>query len=344
MPSLDKEIVADKRNFPASNESSVSELNILNDIGSAQRKTSKLISNKATFAFQIRRWVTKKYILVRSIQQYRRIRVTYHSSTNFFSHVVPIVLMGRFLGRELIFSYLSNKAESELEDFGRGMIPFLKLFHRIEVTCNYTAQVFQQYGLHTVVVPPTVDKELFQWHQVSQIQPRIVIARRLERENNIAVLIKAFRFVKQKYPRAELIIMGDGPQRKWLEEIVQSERIYGITFLGWVSHSEVAKQFATADLYVNTSTFDGLPLSMLEAFSAGLPIVSTNAGDIPSVIENRVNGLLVPINDYSTIADRIIELIEKPELLAKLSLATRYISLQSSKPPNESSLTQSSES
>ncbi|RKX28616.1 MAG: hypothetical protein DRP47_03950 [Candidatus Zixiibacteriota bacterium] len=76
---------------------------------------------------------------------------------------------------------------------------------------------------------------------------------------------------------------------------------------------------------------------MLEAISAGLPIVTTHVGDIPSIIENRVNGLLVPINDYNSLADRIIELIEKPDLAAQLSSATGKTAFQPSQPSNTSS-------
>jgi phenylacetate-CoA ligase len=122
------------------------------------------------------------------------------------------------------------------------------------------------------------------------------------------------------------VIIGDGPQREGLEWLVESERTLGVTFTGQVSHDEVASQFAKSDIYLNSSTLDGLPLSLLEALSAGLPVVSTKVGEIPAIIQERVNGLLVENADPIVLADRIIELVEKPALVEKLSANSRQTS------------------
>ncbi|MBU8934074.1 MAG: glycosyltransferase family 4 protein [candidate division Zixibacteria bacterium] len=268
-----------------------------------------------------RNWIIRLIMLLKSIPRYRRIRITYRSGANFFSEIVPAALLGRFFGRELILSYRSNRAEAELEDYGRGMQPFLRLFHRIEVPCDHAARVFRRYNLKATVVPPVVNDDLFSFCLRMIVQPRIVTARRLERGSNIVGLIKAFRFIKQKYPRAELTILGDGPQREWLEWFIDSEHIHGVTLAGRVSHEEVARHFTAADLYANASTIDSLPLSMLEALRAGLPVVTTNAGQISEIIDDRINGLLVPINDHHALADRIIELVKNPSLVTRLSEA-----------------------
>jgi len=257
--------------------------------------------------------------LARKIPACKTVRITYNSGMSFFSEIVPAILIGRFFGKELILQYQSNKAEEELEDYGRGLHPFLKLCHRIEVTSEYTAHVFRRYNLSTSIVPLQVDPTLFSPRLIKSVQPRIISTRRHDRGNNLVGVIKAFRRVKQKYPRAELIILGDGPQRRWLEELVISERISGVTCTGYISHEETAKYFATADIYLNNATLDGLPLSLLEALSAGLPVVSTKVGDIPAVIQHGVNGLLIDNNDPPMIANSIIELVETPSLVAKLS-------------------------
>jgi glycosyltransferase involved in cell wall biosynthesis len=147
----------------------------------------------------------------------------------------------------------------------------------------------------------------------------VVIARRLEAGNGLTTALKAFAMIKTKYPRAELTIMGDGPQREALERLAADERIFGVTFTGEVSHEEVAGRMAEADVFLNASTMDGLPLSLLEAMASGLIAVTTDAGDIPAVVCDRYNGLIARSNSAAALADRMIELVEDPELATRLS-------------------------
>jgi len=322
MSLVDREFVIETRRLTTGDRIAVS----TDDHNGISHQNARVFSpsSSGTFAFwsSFQRWITRLTMLLKSIPRYRRIRITYRSGANFFSEIVPVALLGKFFGRELVLSYRSNRAEAELEDYGRGMQPFLRLFQRIEVSCDYTARVFSQYNLKATIVPPLVDNELFPFSLRTNVQPRIVTARLLERGSNVVGLIKAFRFVKQKYPRAELTILGDGPQREWLEWFIDSEHINGVRLVGRVSHEEVGQHFAAADLYANSSTIDGLPLSMLEALKAGLPVVTTTAGQISEIIEDRINGLLVAVNDHHALADRIIELVKNPALVAKLSAAT----------------------
>ena len=259
--------------------------------------------------------------MIRQIPVYKTVNITYQSGTSFYREIVPAVLIGRFFGKKLVLEYRSNKAEFELEEIGRIMLSFLKLLNRIDVTSKYTAEIFEKYGLATSIVPLKVDENMFKSRQVSSVQPRIIMSRRLERGNNISVGIKAFRIVKQKYPRAELYITGDGPQREYLEEMVRSERIHGVTFTGNISQEDLAAQFSQSDIYLNTSTIDGMPLSLLEALYCGLPVISTKAGEIPEYIENGINGFLVESTNYGQIAEMIIKLVENPKLTAEISSA-----------------------
>lgn len=259
--------------------------------------------------------------LIRQVPDYKSVNITYQSGTSFYREIVPTVLIGQFFGKKLILKYRSNKAESELEEIGSVMLSFLKLFHRIEVSSGYTADVFNKYGLKTTIVPLEVDKKLFKAKQITSVQPRIIMARRLERGNNISVGIKAFKIVKQKYPRAELLITGNGPLREGLENLVKYENIHGVSFTGFLSPEKLAYQFSKSDIYLNTSTIDGMPLSLLEALYCGLPVVSTKAGDIPDVIEDGLNGVLVESTNYGQIADMIIKLVENPLLAAAFSTA-----------------------
>jgi len=269
------------------------------------------------------RWLRDYFLglrlLVRSLPRFASLTVTYHSDLSFVDQVAPVLLLAKFFGVRTTVLYRSNKAETELDDYARAIIPFLRLSDRVVVSCAYLAEVFSRYGLTAAVRADTVDAELFPAKQVTAVQPHIIMTRRLAPGNGLTGALKAFHLVKQKYPRAELTIVGDGPLRPWLEEFVRRERIYGVTFTGRVDHAEVARRMAAADIYLNNATIDALPTSLLEALACGRCVVSTAVGEIPRVICDGRNGLLVAPNNFAGLADRLLELIETPALCARLS-------------------------
>ena len=257
--------------------------------------------------------------LTRTIPRYEVVHLFFLSGMSFSRHIVPALILGRFLGKRVVLSYHRNQAEAELERSGWWMLPFFRLCNSIVVSSEYVANLFAHYGLATKLIPPAVDMDLFRPRKIDSVQPKLVVARSLEKRNNIACVIEAFGLVKQKYPRAEIIITSDGSQREELERLVAREKLNGVTFTGGVSPHELSRHFAEADVYVNASSIDGLPISLLEALAVGLPVVTTGAGGIPGVINDGINGLIVRPNDPSGLADGIIRLVESPELVQQLS-------------------------
>ena len=250
--------------------------------------------------------------------------------TSFIRQVVPTIILGRFLGKQVVLSYYRNQAEIDLEQVFWWMGPFLHLCHRIVVSNDSTANLFLKYGINTVVIPPSIDSQLLEPREITSVQPKILVSRSLEKRNNMTCIIEAFGLVKQKYPRAEMTIAGDGPERPKLEEMVMHKRLTGITFNGPVQSGQLSRLYTEADLYINVSSIDGLPVSLLEALAVGLPVITTGVGGIPSVITDRKNGLFVNPDDPAQLAGTIIKLVESPNLVKSLSEQARLsISSQS---------------
>lgn len=267
----------------------------------------------------LRDYVGGLRLLSRSLPRFGSLTVTFRSDMSFFDQVAPVLLLARFFGVRTVLRYQSNKADTELDDYGRSILPFLRLCDGLEVSCEYLASVLSGYGVRATVQPDEIDTSLFCPRVIGSVQPHIVMTRRLARGNGLTGALKAFQLVKMKYPRAEMTVVGDGPLRSWLEEFVRAERIYGVTFTGRVEHDGVARLMGEADVYLNNATIDALPTSLLEALASGLCVVSTAVGDIPKLIRHGRNGVLVAPNDYAGLADRLIELVETPPLCAHLS-------------------------
>jgi glycosyltransferase involved in cell wall biosynthesis len=96
-----------------------------------------------------------------------------------------------------------------------------------------------------------------------------------------------------------------------------------INFTGGVAKSEVPGLLSTGDIFLNTTTVDNSPVSVLEAMATGLAVVSTNVGGIPYLVENGNEGILVPSGEADAMAAAVMRLLGEPGLAARLSRNAR---------------------
>jgi glycosyltransferase involved in cell wall biosynthesis len=133
--------------------------------------------------------------------------------------------------------------------------------------------------------------------------------------------LKAFALVKERYPDAALVVAGYGSQEQLLRDLAASLKVDGIEFLGRVEPEAMPALYDHADIYVNASILDNQPVSLLEAFAAGTPVVSTGVGDISYMITHGETGLIIPQHDPDAMAKAVISLLENP--LYAVSIARR---------------------
>ena len=156
----------------------------------------------------------------------------------------------------------------------------------------------------------------------------INLARQDENKNQAAIL-RCFARIHQKYGNTQLILAGDGPMHQHLVDLANELGIQkAVLFPGMVSNAE--DYYAVSDLYVQSSHTEAMPLSVLEAMAAGLPIVSTDVGGLRDVVQG--NGILVPDHDEQAIFDAILRILSasdhERDVMSKISqtLVEKYSS------------------
>jgi glycosyltransferase involved in cell wall biosynthesis len=133
-------------------------------------------------------------------------------------------------------------------------------------------------------------------------------------------MIEAARTIGRVCPETRIALIGDGRQRPKLEQMVREQRVQAyFLFLG--RRPDVPELLSCCDLSVLASTAEGLPNTVLESMAAGLPVVATQVGGTPEIVEDGVTGLLVPPRDTSALAQAVIRLLENPALAKRLALA-----------------------
>jgi len=149
-----------------------------------------------------------------------------------------------------------------------------------------------------------------------RIKVQILSVGRLHPVKGYDVLIEALCELRQMAGDIVTRIVGDGPEEKRLRQLAEGRNIY-LDFVGRLSPPDIRDLLARADLFVMPSVnlgrqAEGTPTAILEAMAAGLPIVASDSGGIRHLVENGVNGVLVPERDPKALAQAIISLIENP--------------------------------
>jgi len=145
----------------------------------------------------------------------------------------------------------------------------------------------------------------------------ILCSGRLDPQKGLIYLIKAFKNIVRECPPAKLIIVGTGPSKDELVNFVKATRLKNIIFTGYVKKYYLNQLLAAADVYVSPSVYETFGIAVLEALASGLPIVATNVGGLPEIVENGKNGFLVPPRNPAAISEAVLRIIFDKSLRLK---------------------------
>jgi glycosyltransferase involved in cell wall biosynthesis len=129
--------------------------------------------------------------------------------------------------------------------------------------------------------------------------------------------VDAARLLVHEEDRVGIVLIGDGPDRPMLEALVRASNLESsVVFAGF--RTDVDRLLPGADILAQSSHTEGLPNVVLEASAAGIPVVATDVGGTSEIIEDAVNGFLVPSADPPALARRLLDLVRSPELRHKM--------------------------
>jgi glycosyltransferase involved in cell wall biosynthesis len=145
---------------------------------------------------------------------------------------------------------------------------------------------------------------------------------RLNEVKNQDLLIRAFARVRSDVPAARLLLVGDGPLRADLQGLAARLGVGdAVHFAGYQSRPE--RFLGAMDVFALTSRIEGMPLAVLEAFAAGVPVVASRVGGVPEVVDSGNNGFVFEYGDETALVGRLLELLNGPELARHVGEAGR---------------------
>jgi len=239
---------------------------------------------------------------------------TFHTRYQEYTHYIP-------LPQEAIQEFIKSAIQTWLRTF-------MRMCQHIIIPSESMKEILiRDYGLQDsyTVIPTGMDLTPFALADGKEIRSRLgwqkdkvlISIGRLAQEKNWPVLLQAVKKVFRKHPDLRVVIIGDGVEKRNLQELAAELGIAErVTFTGEVSFSEVPAYLKAADLFAFASITETQGLVTMEAMAAGLPVVAVNGSGTCDIIDEGKQGFLVP-NNATALAKSINELLGSPTLMKK---------------------------
>lgn len=149
---------------------------------------------------------------------------------------------------------------------------------------------------------------------------------RLSAEKQVSRLVEAFAGVARDDPQATLLIAGDGPERPAIMDLVGRLRIPNVKLLGLLTRRDVRRMLAAADVLVLPSRFEGFPMAVLEALSAGVPVVASAVGGVTEILTDGLKDFILPDVSVPALKEKILDAARRRSELQTLCVraASRF--------------------
>ncbi len=252
--------------------------------------------------------------LIRRVRKYEVIHIFSASYFSFLLAPTPALLIGKLYGKRLLLNYHSGEARDHLQRWRRSAIPTIRLADVLIVPSPYLVRVFAEFGLHAEPIFNLIEIDQFRFRERAALRPIFLSNRNFEKHYGVDRVLRAFATIQKRIPEARLIIAGDGPERTSLEELARDLNLQNAEFIGRVGHERIVELYDSTDILLNGSEIDNQPLSLLEAFACGLPVVTTDAGGIPDMVVPEKTALVVPRGEYEQLAASALRLLVNPVL------------------------------
>lgn len=192
--------------------------------------------------------------------------------------------------------------------------------------CRSQAMYFAPFAawpkLH--IIHCGVDPDQFQPVHHDKPGSQLLYVGRLSAAKGLPILLNSLAQLQGDYPDLRLTVVGDGEDRQLLEQFARQRGVSDrVLFVGYQSQTEVRAAMAQTDVFVMPSFAEGVPVSLMEAMAAGVPVVTTRIAGISELVDDGVNGYLVSPGDSDALTAKIAQLLDEPTLRAEFGAAGR---------------------
>lgn len=223
-----------------------------------------------------------------------------------FLPIVYGIIVGKFWRKRTVITYHGGGADSFFAKHAKWVRFWMMKADERVVLSGFLKSVFDKYDIPSCIIPNVVELNDDVYIERKEILPRFISMRHLRDLYNIPCILRAFERVQKLIPQAELVLLGDGDKRKELESYVVEHGLEHVRFIGQVPNEKIGEYLQKSDVMLSSPREDNMPVSLLEAFSAGVLVISSNVGGVPYLVEHGRTGLLFESDNDSDMADQML--------------------------------------
>jgi glycosyltransferase involved in cell wall biosynthesis len=186
---------------------------------------------------------------------------------------------------------------------------------------GFLPRALKPFGWDVRAIPNPIDLSIYPFRSRQFASPKLLWMRSFYPYYNPQMAVRTLTHLKKTYPDLSLVMAGKdkGLQATVAQLAVELGVAANITFPGFLDETAKIAQFAQADIFINTNNVDNAPVSIVEAWAMGVPVISTSVGGISDLVKDGETGLLVPDDDDQAMAQAVDRLLQSPDLAKKLS-------------------------
>jgi glycosyltransferase involved in cell wall biosynthesis len=189
---------------------------------------------------------------------------------------------------------------------------------KLGISATRSLEMFY-YGIDFAPLEPVADRKAVRENLGFSEDHRVIgFTGRFSEQKGLHILIRAFAQVQRLFPQSRLLLVGDGPLRRQIEEEINAHGLQDMVVITGF-RSQISLLLSTMDVFVMTSFWEGLSRSLAEAMYAKLPVVATNVGGTADAIRNGETGWLIPPNDVNAAVRALTEALTSPEQSRELA-------------------------
>lgn len=239
--------------------------------------------------------------------------------------------LGKACGHRMIMLLHGGALPEFFASFPRWTRRVLHRAQTIVAPTAFLARTARDHGFACRIIPNVIDVTAYPFRRRRALQPRLFWMRTFDPTYNPSMAVQVLARLRASFPAATLVMGG---QDKGLQDEVRREARAlgveeGLRLPGFLDMPGKVREGSAADIFINTSHVDNMPVAVVEACAMGLPVVSTSVGGMIDLLQDGETGLLVADGNAEAMARAVLRLLHDPDLADTLSVAGRELAERS---------------
>lgn len=242
-----------------------------------------------------------------------------------FLYEAAAIAYSKLMGKRTVAVLRGGSMPEFMQRWPRLIPRVLNFADAVVVPHEYLREQLAPFSLRVdAMVPNIIELENYPFRERSRIAPRLLFLRSFHPIYNPQLAVRVLAELQKTHPDASLTMAGpEDIESEPTRALVQTLGVRNVTFAGLVSKPKLVELAGEHDIHINTNRIDNFPVSVVEMWACGLPVVATRVGGTAYLIRDGEDGLLTPSDDALAMAQECRRLLGDAELTRRLSLAGR---------------------